>query len=539
MSTLVKVIDQTLEAPLKDSPLEEDIEREEEVLGFAPSEPDVFKDDLPYKDEEQESLAAREAMILEEDETEAEAEGLNSIRTYFRQISAVPLLTPEGEVQLAKQIERGQWMVREALSRSPLCVEALIKLGEQLKKEAVEIRDVIEAKDVRADEVQQLRTEILNTIDQVEKLYQKGLKQYEKFWIAPERSAKRKRLLKQVRRRWIKMSRLVCQLTLTPQLQERLIQAIRVAHDELRSAEQAVQRATRARAGSEARNGGQRAGSRLGRARRQLKQLQQKYGVGLVDPKRTLERIETGQRLAEQAKQALIEANLRLVIAFAKQYMYMGFPLSDLIQEGNLGLMRAVEKFDYRRGYKFSTYAVWWIRQAVRRAISDKSRTIRLPVYVTDTLKQARQASRRLTERLRRTPMLKEIAKEIGVPPTKLRDLIEAAQKPVSLETPMFKDEELRLGHLLPDQATQPPDETAIQENLQRITDDVLKALPPREETIIRLRFGLNPAGEECTLEEIGRRLGVTRERIRQLEARALAKLRHPDVGGRLKSFAR
>jgi len=257
----------------------------------------------------------------------------------------------------------------------------------------------------------------------------------------------------------------------------------------------------------------------------------------MQEPAKSLEKILKGVHQAEQAKRELTEANLRLVIAFAKRYAHLGLPLLDLIQEGNIGLMKAVDKFDYRRGYKFSTYAVWWIRQAIRRAISDKARTIRLPVHVTDTLERIRQVTRELNEKLGREPTPTEIARKVGITPEKLRQLMEAAQGPVSLETPMFENEEVRLGHLIPDKTSNNPVDATIQNNLRRITEESLKILTPREEVIIRMRFGLNSAGEEYTLEEIGRHLGVTRERIRQIEARALAKLRHPAISSKLKSF--
>jgi RNA polymerase primary sigma factor len=499
--------------------------------------------DFAYAEEEFEGglEGFSEGEVLEEEiagEGEVEeVEAVDAIRTYFREIASTPLLTQEGEVLLAKRIERGQRLVRKALSRSPIAVMELLALGERLRKGEIELQELVDVEGELPSEEQlsELKERVLRILDEAKKLYRRCQKQAERLGARRQEGARRRRLLRQFQKTRVQLSRTLRELDLVGSVRERMIGRIREAQCELERAREELRQAEEAMARS--RRQDQKLRARVRAARRRVKELEKRYAVALQDPARTLAEIARGEQIAEQARKELTEANLRLVIAFAKRYAHLGLPLLDLIQEGNIGLMKAVEKFDYRRGYKFSTYAVWWIRQAIRRAISDKARTIRLPVHVTDTLERVRQVTRELSEKLGREPTPAEIARKVGITTEKLRQLMEAAQGPVSLETPMFENEEVRLGHLIPDKSSNNPIELAIQNNLKRVTEESLQVLTPREQTIIRMRFGLNPQGEEYTLEEIGKHLGVTRERVRQIEARALAKLRHPAISSKLKSF--
>jgi RNA polymerase primary sigma factor len=488
--------------------------------------------------EEGEVIGGEEETVAGEGEP-GEIEAVDAIRTYFREIASTPLLKQEGEVLLAKRIERGELVVWKALSRSPLVVDELIMLGDQMKKGELDLRDLLDSADeegITDEKIEKVEREALELIQQIRKLNSRLANQLKKLRTSGKDSRRRDRINRQIARSRIQLSQVVRELPLTAAVQDRLIQRIHEAVKTVQEARDYYERIQAARRRKGTRNGREMM-SRLRAARRRLNEVEQSVHARVQDPTKTLERIVKGQQHAEQAKKELTEANLRLVIAFAKRYAHLGLPLLDLIQEGNIGLMKAVDKFDYRRGYKFSTYAVWWIRQAIRRAISDKARTIRLPVHVTDTLERIRQVTRELNEKLGREPTPAEIARKVGITTEKLRQLMEAAQGPVSLETPMFENEEVRLGHLIPDKTLNNPVDATIQNNLKRITEESLKVLTDREQVIIRMRFGLNQTGEEYTLEEIGRHLGVTRERIRQIEARALAKLRHPAISSKLKSF--
>jgi RNA polymerase primary sigma factor len=470
------------------------------------------------------------------------------VRLYLREMGVVPLLTREGEVAIAKRIERGQLKTQKSIARSPLAVKELLRIGEALEAGTANIREIVlfsEQAELTGDEdkAEEYRNWTIEGIQNIRKIAKGALKEFEKLKAEQKitrgkKSKKLTRLRRKVGRLRLEIAQEIGRLSMTERARQRLINAIRAVQKEVRDSEREItnytEKLTKKRIRPEDQKEYKR---RISAAKKRLVQIELDQHVGPVEIKRSLQSIVIGEQQTGQAKRELVEANLRLVVSIAKKYTNRGLQFLDLIQEGNIGLMKAVDKFEWRRGYKFSTYATWWIRQAITRAIADQARTIRIPVHMIETINKLIRTSRALVQELGREPTSEEIAKKMDIPVSKVRKVLKIAQEPISLETPIGEEEDSHLGDFIEDKSILNPADAVVASNLREITDEVLATLTPREEKVIKMRFGLGTSGSEHTLEEVGQHFAVTRERIRQIEAKALRKLRHPSRSRKLKAF--